>query len=43
MKVVHINEFDQLGGAATAMWRLHTGLRRLGVASSILAARIQGQ
>ncbi len=42
MKVVHINEFDQLGGAATAMWRLHTGLRRLGVASSILAARIPG-
>jgi len=42
MRVVHINEFDQLGGAATAMWRLHTGLRRLGVASSILAARIQG-
>ncbi|MFQ3639514.1 MAG: glycosyltransferase family 4 protein [Chloracidobacterium sp.] len=42
MNVLHINEFDQIGGAATAMWRLHSGLRQLGVNSRILAARISG-
>ncbi|OYT69779.1 MAG: glycosyl transferase [Chloracidobacterium sp. CP2_5A] len=42
MNVLHINEFDQLGGAATAMWRLHAGLRRLGVNSRIMAARVSG-
>ncbi|MCS7080208.1 MAG: glycosyltransferase [Chloracidobacterium sp.] len=40
MNVLHINEFDQLGGAATAMWRLHVGLRRLGVNSQVMAAHI---
>ncbi|MGQ9898621.1 MAG: glycosyltransferase [Acidobacteriota bacterium] len=38
MKVVHINEFDQFGGAATGMWRLHMGLRRLGVNSRVTVA-----
>jgi glycosyltransferase involved in cell wall biosynthesis len=30
MKIVHINTFDQLGGAARAAYRLHTGLLRIG-------------
>lgn len=30
MKIVHINTFDQLGGAARAAYRLHTGLQRIG-------------
>lgn len=42
LRVVHINEFDRLGGAATAMWRLHTGLRRLGVDSRVMVARTDG-
>jgi glycosyltransferase involved in cell wall biosynthesis len=30
MKIVHINTFDQLGGAARAAYRLHLGLQRIG-------------
>jgi glycosyltransferase involved in cell wall biosynthesis len=30
MKIVHINAFDQFGGAARAAYRLHTGLQRMG-------------
>ena len=33
--VVHINYSDSSGGAARAMWRLHAGLRNLGVDSKI--------
>ena len=33
MKVVHISAFDELGGAARAAYRLHAGLRRIGVQS----------
>ncbi len=40
MRVLHISEFDQLGGAATAMWRLHAGLRQLGVNSRVMAAQV---
>jgi glycosyltransferase involved in cell wall biosynthesis len=35
MRVVHINAHDGTGGAARAMHRLHTGLQRAGVASSV--------
>lgn len=30
MKIIHINTFDQFGGAARAAYRLHTGLQRIG-------------
>jgi glycosyltransferase involved in cell wall biosynthesis len=30
MKILHINTFDQLGGAARAAYRLHIGLQRIG-------------
>ena len=36
LKVVHISTFDIQGGAARAAYRLHTGLRRLGLDSSML-------
>lgn len=38
MNVLHINEFDQLGGAATAMWRLHMGLRLFSINSCVMVA-----
>lgn len=38
MKVLHINTFDQFGGAARAAYRLHTGLQRIGVESRMLVA-----
>ena len=37
MKVVHLSTHDVRGGAARAMFRLHTGLRQLGISSQILA------
>ena len=30
MKIVHVNTFDRLGGAARAAYRLHEGLQRIG-------------
>lgn len=39
MNVLHINTFDQSGGAARAARRLHMGLRRLGHHSSIFVSR----
>jgi glycosyltransferase involved in cell wall biosynthesis len=36
IRVVHLSTSDSSGGAARAAYRLHTGLRRLGVASSML-------
>lgn len=42
MNVVHINSFDLLGGAARAANRLHTGLKRLGVRSSMFVAEKRG-
>lgn len=39
MKVVHINTFDQLGGAARAAYRLHQGLQRIGQTSQMFVLR----
>lgn len=36
MKVLHLNTHDVLGGAARSAYRLHTGLRRIGVGSRML-------
>jgi glycosyltransferase involved in cell wall biosynthesis len=36
MRVVHVSTFDLQGGAARAAWRLHSGMQRLGVESSML-------
>ena len=36
MRVVHLSASDSSGGAARAAYRLHTGLRRIGVDSSML-------
>src|SRR5438067_90323 len=36
MRVVHLSTSDQMGGAARAAYRVHTGLRRLGVDSRML-------
>lgn len=38
LKVVHINTYDTSGGAALATYRLHKGLCRLGIDSSMLVA-----
>jgi glycosyltransferase involved in cell wall biosynthesis len=38
MNILHINQSDLQGGAAVAMGRLHDGLLRLGVSSSIMAS-----
>lgn len=35
MRIVHINTYDCLGGAARAAYRLHDGLRRIGQESSM--------
>jgi glycosyltransferase involved in cell wall biosynthesis len=36
MKVLHLSQFDEYGGAARASYRLHDGLRKLGVTSRML-------
>ena len=36
LRIVHLSTSDSAGGAARAAFRLHTGLRRLGVDSSML-------
>ena len=36
MRIVHINTTDNVGGAARAMYRLHTGLRQVGQRSDLL-------
>ena len=38
MNILHINTLDNIGGAARAAFRLHTGLRRVGQNSSMLVA-----
>jgi len=38
LRVVHVNTFDKTGGAARAAYRLHQGLCRLGVDSSMFVA-----
>ena len=37
MRVAHISSYDTAGGAARAAWRLHGGLRQLGVDSSMVS------
>jgi glycosyltransferase involved in cell wall biosynthesis len=39
MNILHINTVDNVGGAARAAYRLHTGLRRLGQDSSMFVAQ----
>ncbi|MFB0534676.1 MAG: glycosyltransferase family 4 protein [Anaerolineae bacterium] len=39
MKVLHLNTFDIIGGAARAAYRLHAGLQRIGVDSQMRVAR----
>jgi len=39
MKILHINKYDTLGGAARATYNIHKGLRRKGVDSKILVSR----
>ena len=38
MKILQINTYAHIGGAARAAFRLHEGLRRLGHDSSIFVA-----
>jgi glycosyltransferase involved in cell wall biosynthesis len=39
VKIVHVNTYDIVGGAARAVHRLHTGLRRLNQDSTLLVAQ----
>lgn len=39
LSVLHISTFDNVGGSARQAYRLHTGLRRLGVRSRMLVGR----
>lgn len=39
MKVLHLNTYDTIGGAARATYRLHNGLRSYGVDSRLLVQR----
>ncbi len=39
MKIVHVNTYDIIGGAARSAFRLHTGLRALGQDSSMFVHR----
>jgi len=36
MKILHINSHDLQGGAARAAYRIHNGLSRQGISSSML-------
>jgi glycosyltransferase involved in cell wall biosynthesis len=36
VKVLHLSTYDIVGGASRAAWRLHDGLRRIGVGSHML-------
>lgn len=38
MRILHINNYDRVGGAARAMYRLHQGLQRLGHHSQLLVS-----
>ena len=42
MRVLHINAFDQFGGAARAAYRLHTGLQKIGVESRMFVGDKRG-
>lgn len=39
MKILHLNTFDNIGGAARAAYRLHTGLREAGTSSWMLVQK----
>lgn len=39
MRVLHLSTYDQVGGAARAAFRLHEGLRQLGVDSQMLVRK----
>ena len=41
MRILHLSTSDTGGGAARAAYRLHTGLRRLGLASTMLVLKRQ--
>lgn len=41
LRIALINSFDTRGGAARSMWRLHQGLRGLGVESTVLCLHKQ--
>lgn len=36
LRILHVNTYDQEGGAGLAAWRIHQGLQRLGTASRML-------
>ena len=36
MKILHVGYSDKLGGAAIAMMRLHTSLKKIGLDSNVL-------
>ncbi len=39
MKILHVTNYDNLGGAGIAAYRLHTALRKAGVDSRMLVRR----
>lgn len=41
-KVLHVSHFDEYGGAARSAYRLHEGLRRMGVCSRMVVGRKSG-
>ena len=44
MRILHINTYDQEGGAGLASWRIHRGLQSLGVESQMLVqSRTSGE
>jgi len=38
MKILHVNTYDTRGGAAKAMYRIHTALSKIGVQSEVLVS-----
>ena len=42
MKIVHVNTFDTLGGAARSAYRLHQGLRAMGEDSTMFVRQADG-
>ena len=43
MRILHLSATDVAGGAARATYRLHTGLRRLGLDSRMLVGKKWGE
>lgn len=42
MNILHINTFDNKGGAARAAYRIHSSLKEIGVSSEMLVAKKKG-